>query len=101
MFLCLPAPREVEFKIFYHRRKPVGNAKRKYYGDDHVRGTVSNKRGVTLGDLLEKFMESVEKRAVNDTLEEYVICEKSSVLWLFGHIFPTEEEWLDVKARSA
>jgi hypothetical protein len=101
MFLCLPAPREVEFKIFYHRRKPAGNAKRKYYGDDHVRGRVSNQCGVRFGDLLKKFMESVEKRAVNESVEEYVICEKSSALWMYGHIFPTEKEWVDVKTQSA
>lgn len=100
MYLCLPAPREVEFKIYYHKRKPQGRGRVKYYGDDWIRGKVSNKCGVTLGDVIEKFLSAVEKHAVNEKVEDYVICEKSSVFWLFGHIFPTEGEWTAVKARS-
>jgi hypothetical protein len=100
MYLCLPAPREVEFKLYYHKRKPKGKGKSKYYGDDCIRGRVSNKYGVTLGDIIEKFLSTAGKCAVNEKVGDYVICERSSVLWLFGHIFPTEEEWDAVKMQT-
>ena len=100
MFLCLPAPKEVEFKIYYHKRKPVGSGKRKFYGDDYVRGRVCNKYGVTLGDIIDKFLSAAGRYALNESPQDYVICEKSSVLWLFGHIFPTDEEWDAVKMQT-
>ena len=100
MFVCVPAPREVEFKFYYHKKKPRGKGKSKYYGDDYIRGIVSNKCGVTLGDIIEKFLNTAGKLALNESAEDYVICESSSVLWLFGHIFPTEEEWEAVKMQT-
>jgi hypothetical protein len=98
MHLALPSPREVEFQIFYHRRKPKG--KGKFFGDDCVRGKVANKYGVTLGDVIDAFLRVARKRAVNESVLDYVICERSSVIWMMGLIFPTEQEFEVVKALS-
>ena len=98
MHLALPAPREVEFRIFYHQEKPKGRGK--FFGDDCVRGKVANQYGVTLGDVLDAFLALAKERAVNEEPLDYVICEKSSVIWMMGLLFPTEREVEVVKALS-
>lgn len=98
MFLCLPAPREVEFKIHYHKKKPRG--KGKFFGDDFVRGRVVNKYGVTLADVLERFLQAAEKHSIMESPKDYVICTLSSTLWMYGHVFPTAQEFVEVKKVS-
>ena len=98
MHLALPSPREVEFQIFYHRKKPKGRGR--FFGDGCVRGKIANKYGVTLGDVIDAFLGVVKKRAGNEEALDYVICERSSVIWMMGLMFPTEEEVQVVKAIS-
>ena len=98
MFLSLPAPREVEFKIYYFRGKFKGRGI--YRARDWVRGRVANKYGVTLGDVIDKFLVAVDRRAVNESPLEYVVCAKASVVWMMGHIFPTAGEWEEVSKLS-
>lgn len=103
MFLCLPAPRDVEFCIFYHRSKPKGRAK--FYGDGCIRGKVENIYGVTLGDVLDEFLQEARIKAAKrlgprELAEDYVINAESSVLWMAGHVFPTQEEFEQVKENS-
>lgn len=98
MFLALPAPREVEFKFYYHRRKPKG--RRSFYGNGCVKARVENKCGVTLAQLLDAFCQEAEKkRIMKESVEDYVICTHSSAVWMFGHVFPTQEEFDGIKAK--
>jgi hypothetical protein len=104
MFLSLPAPRNVEYCFYYHRSKPRGRGK--FYGDGCIRGTVENPCGVTLGEVLEAFLQVAKPKVaqrlgvVEDVVEDYVICKNSSVVWLSGQVFPTKGEFEEIKADS-
>ena len=105
MFLSLPAPRCVEYCFFYHRTKPRGRGKLR--GDGCIRGRVENRYGVKLGDVLKEFTQAAKRKAAlrlgleKDSVEDYVICKETSLLWLSGQVFATKGEYEEIKASSS
>ena len=99
MLLCLPPVTTVQFAFYYYTGKPRSRRSR-HYGDHYVRGRVENKRGVTFGDVIQKFLAKAGVSGSALTSEGCTICVQPSMIWMLGVIFPTENEVEVVESAS-